>query len=670
MKNCFVGVALGVWMGIVSAGALAADCKLLQEINSSPPSAHGVNTQDEANREVAGCKEDELASAIAQKVMDGDPKSGNLAQLAAVFGTTAETVHLSRSVVRADFLSDLIKDLGQLPTFPNLSDASKKLEGGDFQNVVNEIRQAIATYKRPPAGSGAGATQTTGQAGTGALSTKQPGPTPGQGQPGGQGQLSTDLANPISNPGASGKEAGTGKSAPSGVEANPWQALALLGVQLLLLLGAIFLVYLLLRSSQKSFEERLDAKFQREQSDRARLEQKLNELDRKLSQPSSAPTTPTPLSPPDRMVSNILPGGGPLGPGAPPGPPGGPASSLDAGRQVLLPVPRSPASGADTRELREDLENIRETLAQVQQEVGTLRSKVDRLQRSVGVFEPGPDGQSLAGLVRGLRASLGQQETRLKRVEDAAASARQAQPPAAPELSWADLAAFERDCLRSSWERYQQTELRAADLAERLKDPQDPQLKLIRELLTTLPKAAARDESLKRACDLLLEPVRDFNLLFLRIKRIPELVRDAHSEESPREDVVTLRESLALLEALRNSQGSRERLVFDLKKWGREQFVGFADLFLRVYQQARFDGAGASWEDGYAVVCRVLGVAGLEPIPVELGQTRFDSSQHIGRSTVTRPGMPDGTIAGVVKNGFRQVGGQVVQQPEVIVNRA
>jgi hypothetical protein len=299
-----------------------------------------------------------------------------------------------------------------------------------------------------------------------------------------------------------------------------------------------------------------------------------------------------------------------------------------------------------------------------------LRSNEEKLRRAVGVSALSAERPSLGEqivLLRGDLSSLKQQASRLNELEAAVAKVRQA--PSEPGLSWTNLTSFERESLKTSWRRYQKSEPRAAELAERIKI--DPRFELIRvDLLTELPQAVLADERLKAACGSLLEPVKEFYNLCLRVSDIPDLLGDVRPEDDPRRDIVRMREKVALLAVLRHGQGGRERLAFDLEKWIREQFLSFADLFLRVYQQARCDGSAAGLDEGYAIVCRVLRVANLEPIEIDLGQTRFDSSQHIGRSTVSRPEMPDGTIAGVVKNGFRQVGGQVVQQPEVIVNRA
>jgi molecular chaperone GrpE (heat shock protein) len=135
-------------------------------------------------------------------------------------------------------------------------------------------------------------------------------------------------------------------------------------------------------------------------------------------------------------------------------------------------------------------------------------------------------------------------------------------------------------------------------------------------------------------------------------------------------DLLRIRECSIFLFLLQNTDLFADKLNFRLEKWVQEQFLGFADLFLRTYQEAQLNGGAADLETGRELVLRTLRVANLEPVEITLGKTPFDSSQHVGRSTASRLDLEDGTIASVVRNGFRQAtDGTVMRQPEVIVNR-
>ena len=608
MKNCFIGMALGVWMGIVSAGALAEECKLLVLAENGPP----FNAQDlKGSKALANACESatpELAEVIARKVKENANNSDALQEFAK-FSSSAYGAYRASALSSPEFLSMLIVDLAKfqpqlaLPSADEVRKLKAVQKGDSLDAAAAKVVKAIESVSL---GSSFGAAKSP------ISSTPAYDLTP---------SFVTEDALDRWKIGFLGSQR---------LVLYHWAMSFLVGQ--LLFLGAILLACFSLRRSQKRLETALRA----EQEKRAGIEQKLGEIEARVL--STAPKLGE-VSPP--ALPQLLPTNG--GFRSPP-PGGGPPSA----------VPSPPGANLD----------------QMSGDLAQLRADGERLRSVVGMAELGPDRESLREQLLRLGeqvSAVERQEPRLKLVEGSIEELRR--PPVAPAFSWSSLASFERESLRTSWKSYQKAYPRAADLAARSRT--DSRFELIgSDLLTELPKAVGADEHLKAACASLLEPVRDFYNLSARLSEIPELLRDERPEDDPRRDVARLREKVALLAVLRHGQGGRERLGFDLEKWVREQFLTFADLFLRVYQQARCDGTGAALEEGYVVVCRVLGVAGLEPIAIELGQTRFDSARHIGRSTVSRPGMPDGTIAGVVKNGFQQVGGQVVQQPEVIVNRA
>jgi len=93
------------------------------------------------------------------------------------------------------------------------------------------------------------------------------------------------------------------------------------------------------------------------------------------------------------------------------------------------------------------------------------------------------------------------------------------------------------------------------------------------------------------------------------------------------------------------------------------------DLYLQRCQQAQIEKRDGATSEGLTLVRNMLRIAAVEPIEVTPGETLFDSTRHVGRSTSNDPRFADGVITGVVRNGFIEGGQLVIRQPEVIVNR-
>jgi hypothetical protein len=113
-----------------------------------------------------------------------------------------------------------------------------------------------------------------------------------------------------------------------------------------------------------------------------------------------------------------------------------------------------------------------------------------------------------------------------------------------------------------------------------------------------------------------------------------------------------------------------ELLKYDPEAWIRGKFLDFSDLLLKEYQKLEFDGGKENrLKEAIRTHDEILQKFGLAVIPITLGRTYFDPQLHVGRSSAHDNRMPNETIAAVIKNGFRQLDGVVLQQPEVIVNR-
>jgi hypothetical protein len=229
------------------------------------------------------------------------------------------------------------------------------------------------------------------------------------------------------------------------------------------------------------------------------------------------------------------------------------------------------------------------------------------------------------------------------------------------------VADLELELLTAAWNMYKESPRYRALLEPALDEA--TKSKSVRDLLVALPKAVDANSRLAAPAENLLVQVREFDHLISKVSRIPKLIQGELVPPTEEKRLLMIRECSHLLSILQNTDLMSGRLGFRLAKWVREQFVGFADLFLRLYQEEKFTDTADNLEEAKSIVLAVLEVAQLEPIEINLGKTPFDSTKHIGRSTTSRPGMHDGTIASVIKNGFRQVGGVVVQQPEVIINR-
>jgi hypothetical protein len=226
----------------------------------------------------------------------------------------------------------------------------------------------------------------------------------------------------------------------------------------------------------------------------------------------------------------------------------------------------------------------------------------------------------------------------------------------------ADPVALEHQILGECWKQFRSNkELSASFDAAALDASWEP-------LLSSL--ASAVPDDLKPTFDAVVRPCRVHRKFISRIGLVPRLVNG----EIPRlpadaEEVRRTREFAGLLHAAQNRSESSNPLSFRIKSWVTDSFLSFADLYLQRYQQAQLEKRQAELQSGADLVRQVLRIAAVEAIEIEPGETSFDSTRHIGRSTTNDPRFADGVITGVVRNGFIESGRQVIRQPEVIVNR-
>lgn len=225
--------------------------------------------------------------------------------------------------------------------------------------------------------------------------------------------------------------------------------------------------------------------------------------------------------------------------------------------------------------------------------------------------------------------------------------------PLAPE----DRVALERQILSESWKQFRRNGELSAALDDALQEGEWTQL--LDQLVNIVPA------DLKPTFDSVVAPCREQRALLKRIGLIPRIAAgNLPRLPTDAEEIRRTRELAALLTS------EVPRIVeFRFRNWVTDSFIGFADLYLQRYQQAQLDDGAETMRQGVGLVRQVLRAAAVEPIEVTPGETLFDSTRHVGRSTSNDPRFSDGVITGVVRNGFIEGGQLVIRQPEVIVNR-
>jgi hypothetical protein len=228
---------------------------------------------------------------------------------------------------------------------------------------------------------------------------------------------------------------------------------------------------------------------------------------------------------------------------------------------------------------------------------------------------------------------------------------------AKPQSSATDPVALEREILAQSWKKFHADHELSAALEDALQDRAWTQL--IDQLRNVVPA------DLKPTFDAVIAPCREHRTLVQQMDLIPRVLDGTLQRRgSDAAEVWRTRELASLLSA-----ESTSRLGFRFKSWVTDAFLPFADLYLQRCQQSRLEQGDPKLDVGANLVRQVLQIAAVEPIDVMPGETQFDSTRHIGRSTSNDPRFADGVITGVIRNGFIEGGQEVIRQPEVIVNR-
>ncbi len=261
--------------------------------------------------------------------------------------------------------------------------------------------------------------------------------------------------------------------------------------------------------------------------------------------------------------------------------------------------------------------------------------------------------------LRMVPSALVELRTQMTRLAEERETRSSVPPPPGDQLQ------LEREALAEVWKNFRDNKELFGAYEHASSDAVSQQ---VRELLTVqLPKYLPEDLKPRHAAALV--PLVERQRLVLKISLIPQLVDGKLERQPAAMELRRIHELAHLLMSTQTSTAVMDRLSFRLEPWIEETFVGFADIYLQRYQEALVEGRQAQLEEGAAIVRKVLRIANLEPVELTLGQTLFDSTQHIGRSATSDARFPDGVIVAVVHNGFVHGGRDVIRQPEVIVNR-
>jgi hypothetical protein len=230
------------------------------------------------------------------------------------------------------------------------------------------------------------------------------------------------------------------------------------------------------------------------------------------------------------------------------------------------------------------------------------------------------------------------------------------------------MANYERDVLKKIWMwKWQSSEKEKGELLRLAKEMEDK--KVFFDQCYELGKQIGFNDELSSYYETILKPLLNYQH---KLKEIDDSLKVIKKETSstPLADLFEIKQKAHFLISLQNLNEVPELIKFKLENWFKEEFLDFADQFLRKYQSEEFHRAlSEEMETAKDKILDILSFFDIEPIPIVLGQTAFDSQVHTGQSNVRDSSMIDGAIAEVIKNGFKEKQGKVRIRPEVIVNR-
>lgn len=350
----------------------------------------------------------------------------------------------------------------------------------------------------------------------------------------------------------------------------------------------------------------------------------------------------------------------------------------------LAQAERLASDKSDLKKMQQELTSLRQVLTDNQKEIApSLR------ERTTGTKTPTSHWQAPSNPTPDTRATPSQTILRrINRVEDFLSDTNKRVDAIKVELSRPPneannehksdeaLIQLERNFLAQLWKQAKSTLSREAAPTDQ--DQGGPSWSRSLDIVCRdLPRNLLKHPGLKENLERISAPAIRLKHSQAKMNAIrASLLPRPSTEETPQQEGSSERElfrlrdySLHLFHLLNTEEGRRLR-EFDLRQWIRQQFREFADQFFREYWEGQFLGRSPDLEDAKRLVEEILVQGGIEVIPTVPGRTRFDRSQHIGRSAESSQHHEDGVIVSVLRVGFRDAKkNQVIQQPEVVVNR-
>jgi hypothetical protein len=228
---------------------------------------------------------------------------------------------------------------------------------------------------------------------------------------------------------------------------------------------------------------------------------------------------------------------------------------------------------------------------------------------------------------------------------------------------------IERGRLASTYETFL---VRSGDVLELLqgRDEVENESFLRQEVGVDLVRSLHGMDRLQDYCKRTVEDLVRFYEVMNTLKLVAKMISPDYPENPNKElQLRSYARYTSFLNSCINSGTANILQSFKLNKWLREEFLAFSEAFLREYMNLELRGEETGLAEAKAIVLRALDMVSIEPIPMQIGRTLFNDRDHRAKSTVSESSMPQGAIAGIVRVGFRRKTGEIIQQPEVLVNR-
>jgi len=203
----------------------------------------------------------------------------------------------------------------------------------------------------------------------------------------------------------------------------------------------------------------------------------------------------------------------------------------------------------------------------------------------------------------------------------------------------------------------------------------------ISELAVKLPDLLSNFSTLQHSLSEKVMAIRDYFAQLQRIllidstesfikKKSTEISNGNQNSEVIRMQMFSrISRSVFLLRSFMHLPDINELFNFKPEMWIRNHFLNFVNEFMVEYGKEQSEKNKSQLEASFKIIQKVLSIAKISIIEIDLGKTLFDSDIHFLKETSERPDYPDNTIIDIYRHGFQSVNGRVIQKPEVIVNK-